>query len=507
MDTQTQKPIIHSRAAGKGLLIINTIVALIYFSWWLNPSHIGQPFLYAALFFGEIYHLIMSLTFWQTIWPGKVKPNIKNLVLPLNPSVDIFITVAGEPVGVVRQTVEAAKNISYRNKKIYVLNDGFVAKKEYWRDFENLAKNLQVECITRKIPGGAKAGNINNALKQTSGEIVVILDADMVVHQDFLKKVLHYFSNPRIAFVQTPQYYKNYPLNEVTCGAWEQQEFFFLLITEGKSRSNSAIICGTNVAIRRTALNQVGGMCEDNIAEDFLTSLFIYQKGWKAVYIKEVLAEGLAPEDLLSYYKQQHRWARGSLEVLFKHNPIFKRRLTIQQKLQYLSSALFYFNGVVVVIDILIPIILLLGGITPVAQATSLFALYFLPFILLNFYTLYLASEGTLTFRAISFSQSSFLLQLSALKSVILRQNVDFAVTPKQAQEGNFLFLAYPHLFYILLGLASSIFAIYTSGINPSVATNIAWVIFNSTMFVPYIAASYNWEGLFKFNLRWGRVL
>src|SRR5205823_4751315 len=103
----------------------------------------------------------------------------------------------------------AAKNIDYKSKKIYILNDGFVAKKDNWRDIEALAKEVKVQCITRKIPGGSKAGNINNALALTEGEFVLIFDADMTAYPEFLAKTIPYFHDKKVGFVQTPQYYKN----------------------------------------------------------------------------------------------------------------------------------------------------------------------------------------------------------------------------------------------------------------------------------------------------------
>jgi cellulose synthase (UDP-forming) len=390
----------------------------------------------------------------------------------------------------------AAKKLNYPNFKIYILNDGFVAGKKDWEEVVHLAKKLGVYCITRTQKGGAKAGNLNNGLRQSNGEIVVILDADMVVFPHFLEQVIPYFYDAKVGFVQTPQYYENFEKNEVTRGAWEQQEFFFGPIMKGKEKDNASFICGTNVAIRRSALLEVGGMNETNIAEDFLTSLSIHQKGWKSYYISDVLAVGLAPEDLLSYFKQQLRWARGSLEVLFSQNPLLKGNLSFGQKMQYLSSALYYFNGVIVVIDAIMPIIFLFTGIQPVASTTTSFALYFVPFMFLNLLTLHFASKGSMTFRAISFTQSSFVLQLLAIKSVLLREKSSFAVTPKQAQQGNFLFLAYPHIVYIVLLIVASYVAIYREGYNSSIVTNIAWGLFNVILFIPFIQAAYPWTTL-----------
>ncbi len=489
-------PIIHTGTTHRSLLLLNMVIAIIYFSWWFFPAHVGNRYLYGLLFFGELYHVIMAFTFWHTIWPHK-KSSTASMNLAYSPTIDIFITVVNEPVDIVRKTALAAKNITYKNHKVYILNDGFVAKNNNWLAYEKLAEELHIHCITRKIGGGAKAGNINNALKHTSGEFVAIFDADMEPHKDFIEQTIHLFQDSNVGFVQSPQYYKNYRRNIITGSAWEQQEFFFGPIMEGKDQHNSSFICGTNFVVRRQALEEVGGMCEDNIAEDFLTSLFIHQKKWTSIYVPNVLAEGLAPEDLLSYYKQQLRWARGSLEILFKHNPFFKRGLTWGQRVQYLSSALYYFNGVIVVIDMIIPLVFLFTGIQAVTTSTTSFAIFFIPFILSSLYTLYRISEGSLSFRAISFSQSIWTLQLTALFSVILGKKTAFNVTPKKAQQGNFISLAYPHIIYAILVIAASIVGIYREGFNPAVLTNVAWGAFNVSMFLPFIAASYRWSSLF----------
>ncbi len=487
------RPLIHTGTVQRSLLVLNIIIALIYFSWWFFPSHIGNPYLYSALFFGEIYHIIMAFTFWHTIWPRK-RASISNLNYSYQPTVDVYITVATEPIDIVRQTALAAKNMSYRNHTVYLLNDGYVAGNPQWRDYELLAEELRIKCLTRKKSGGAKAGNINNALRQTKGEFIVVFDADMEPHGDFILKTVYHFQDSKIGFVQTPQYYKNNKKNYVAGSAWDQQEFFFGPIMEGKDSYNTAFICGTNFIIRRSALEAVGGMCEDNIAEDFLTSLFIHQKKWQSVYLPYVLAEGLAPEDLLSYYKQQLRWSRGSLEILFRHNPFLKPGLSWNQRIQYLSSALYYFNGVIVLVDMLMPLIFLFTGLQAVTTSTTSFAIFFIPFILSSLYTLYKISDGNLTFRAVSFSQSIWTLQIVAIISILLGKKMAFSITPKQAQTGNFISLAYPHIAYTVLVLAGSIYGIYREGVNPAIITNVAWGMFNVCIFFPFISASYTWN-------------
>lgn len=486
---------ISSGRLGKALLLANTVIALIYFSWWFFPGHIGNPVLFGLLLFGECYHVFMALTFWYTLWPTMRREKLTvSLQPPPHPGVAIFITVAGEPKEVIYRTALAATTLSYDTFHVFILNDGYVAGKPNWHEAEEVATELGIRCITRTTPGGAKAGNINHALSLTDEEIIVLFDADMAPHSDFLEKVIPYFADPRTGFVQAPQFYTNAQRNDVSGAAWEQQELFFGPIMEGKDRVNSAFICGTNVAIRREALNSVGGLYEKSIAEDFLTSLLIHKKGWQSYYLPVVLAEGLAPEDLLSYYKQQLRWARGSLEVLFGSNPLFTMKLTLAQKIHYLSSGLYWANGLIVIIDAIMPLIFLFTGIQPVAATTTSFAIFFVPFMFVALYTLYRATDGAMTFRSISFSQSSATLQLRALFLVLLRRKTAFSVTAKQGLSGNFISLAYPHMLYIVLTAIASGVALLREGINPSVMTNIAWAVFNVILFLPFIRAAVQWQ-------------
>jgi cellulose synthase (UDP-forming) len=490
----TQKKTLSTRKVTKHILILNILMTLFYLTWWFDPTHIGNPILYGLLLFGEFYHVFMAAAFWHTVWPRKKQRKSRSKAGSYAPHVDVYITTAGEPYEIVRDTVIAALAMDYLNKKIYILNDGFAAKKENWREAIDIAEEFGITSITRQQAIGAKAGNINNALTKTDSEFIVILDADMVPSKDFLSNVIPYFQQSDVAFVQTPQYYKNASLNTITASAWDQQAFFFGPIMSGKGTSNAAFICGTNVAIRRTALEEVGGMAEDNIAEDFLTSLFIHQRGWKSKYLTQVFCEGLAPEDLQSYYNQQLRWARGSLEILFKHNPVFTRKLTAAQKTEYVSSGLYYFNGIILLIDIIMPLIYLYFGLQPVSASTTSFAIFFIPFILLNLYTLYVASNGTFSYKALSFSQSSFTLQILAVISVLMHIKMKFTITSKEALLGNFRYLAYPHLFYIFLAFAGLTVSMFREGLTPSVMTNIAWVLFNISMFWPFIWSALGYQ-------------
>jgi cellulose synthase (UDP-forming) len=471
----------------KQLLVLNGILALIYFSVLAFVFPIENKILFWLLIAGEVFHLWQVFTFLYTVWDTETKfkqdPTFQ-------PPVDVFITVAGEPSELVEKTVRAAQAMNYPEFEIHILNDGFAAKKENWREIQALATRLNVNCITRTVGGGAKAGNINNALRLTKNPYVAIFDSDHVPHANFLAKTVPYFVNPNVAFVQTPQFYKNYGENYLTKSSWEQQELFFGPICKGKNRLNAATMCGTNMVIERGALEEVGGMCTESIAEDFVTGLFMHAKGYQSIYVPQVLAEGLATEDLLSYSKQQFRWARGALDVIFRYNPFFMRGLTFAQKIQYLSSASFYLSGIVVVLNALLPLIYFYTGVVPVRISGMLLASVFLPYIFFTLYVIQRSSNFTFTFPSLGFSMGAFNIHLKALWKAATFQRSGFVVTNKNRSTGNFLPLVSWHIIYIVVAAVGLPVAIYREGISASLINNSAWVLLTSCVFLPFIWAA-----------------
>lgn len=472
------------------ILLLTGAFVLFYITWWLNLNNMGNPVLYGLLLIGEIYHVWQAFGYIYTVWDQKP---IEQKLPTQFPFVDIFITVCGEPVNIVEKTLRAALAMDYPNFNVFILNDGFVAKKDNWRDIDDLAKRYGATHITRRKPGGAKAGNINNALKYTNAPFFAVFDADHIPEKEFLTKTMGYFEDEKMAIVQTPQFYENKDQNYLTEAAWEQQELFFGAICRGKNRMNATFWCGTNAVIRKEALAEVGGVPENNIAEDFLASLLIHDKGWKSVYVAEVLAKGLAPHELQSYVNQQFRWARGSLEIIFKYNPLFRKGLSWAQKLQYLYSSSYYLNGLIVLIDALIPLVVLFSGITPVNVNSTDFLIFFFPFIISTIYVLSLSTNHSITFKAIQLSISSSFVFIQALIATLFGLNSQFKVTDKEAKSGNYIKLATPHLTYMLLGIYAGYHAISKYGMIPSVMTNISWITFNMVFFFGFVNAAYPW--------------
>jgi cellulose synthase (UDP-forming) len=475
----------------KFLLVTNILLALIYFLCFAFLFPIGNMPLFILLIASGLFHLWQVCVFIYTVWPRRKKHQFDTRFKPL---VAVYITVCGEPSDIIEETVIASLRMDYPHFNVYILNDGKVANRDNWQEAEMIAERHGIRCITRTQPGGAKAGNINHALTVTDEPYVVVFDADHVPKREFLQEMMGYFVDDKVAFVQSPQFYKNADINQVAGGSWEQQTLFFGPLLKGKDGINSTFMCGTNMAIRRTALEEVGGMSEKSIAEDFLTSLLIHSKKWKSVYVDKVLAEGLAPEDFLSYYKQQFRWARGSLELLFSYNPLFMKGLTWAQRIQYAGSASYYLSGAIILINALLPLLYFFFAITPLTINTMTLALVFLPYIFVVIYTLQMTSNFTYTFRALSFSFGSFAIYLKALWHTLIRKKNGFAVTSKKRIGGNHGRLVAPHIIYIVLVAIGITWGVLREGWSASILSNVAWALVYIAAFLPFVAAAFERE-------------
>jgi cellulose synthase (UDP-forming) len=387
--------------------------------------------------------------------------------------------------------------------------------------------------IARPKPAGkphhAKAGNINYALFSggTTGEFIVTLDADHLLKPQFLMRVLPYFYdyNPwtgnydtnRVAFVQTPQDFYNLPPGDPF---GQSAHLFYGPIQQGKDGLNSAFYTGTDALIRREALVSVGlshfseayrkdenrldefeligGVSSTSITEDMNTAMRMHAAGWKSVYHDELLALGLAPNDLNSMLGQRLRWAQGTLQVMLGENPIQKKGLTFWQKLQYFQTMYSYFSGFSTVIFIACPIIYFFSGLVPMNADAYEFALHFVPVFILNRLTLIVATWGIPAreiWRSEQYAIALFPVFIQAVWSVFSKGSLNFKVTPKRRQAGIYLHLVIPQLIVFGLTIAGMMWSIYqfVTGqlTNPWVhIINAFWAIYNLSLLFAIVRAS-----------------
>jgi cellulose synthase (UDP-forming) len=334
------------------LAVVSTLLYLIWLATRLNPQ---ARWLSVPFFLGETAALVVFIAFAFVCWYPRYHhaDGVPGAMGDTSFTVDVFVTVCGEPFELAAETIRAAADIEYRDKTVYVLDDKADPK------VRALAAKLGVRYVARPEHRDAKAGNLNYAFQRTTGELILTLDADQVPSPDILKRLVGYFTIPRIAFVQTRQAFK-VPEGDPFCNT---DPIFYAIMQPGKDADNGAFSCGSGVVYRRAALEDVGGFSTWNIVEDLHTSLRLHAKGWRSVYHDTPLSIGTTPNDIWSVYKQRQQWAADSLRILFWDNPFRHRGLSWTQRFQYAHTGMVYlFGGFVMPIFYVLPTISLLTG-------------------------------------------------------------------------------------------------------------------------------------------------
>jgi cellulose synthase (UDP-forming) len=457
-----------SRPAGNRvwfLLLINLPLAVWYFSWLFAPQRIGNRALYGVLIAAELFNLVQAAGFWWTCADERPR---RTAVRPAQlVDVDVLVPVYGEPVDVVEPTIAAAASLRGARVHVALLDDGDSPQ------MEELAARYRVTYLRRLTRKGAKAGNLNHALRLMTAPFVAVFDCDHVPDPRFLEATLgHLLADPRVAFVQTPQYYANAVKGGLPAAAWAQQALFFGAIARGKDRLGAMFCCGTNVVFRRSALASVGGFPEKSLTEDFELSIRLHALGWRSRYVAEVLARGLGPEDMAAYVSQQHRWARGCLSAL---PAALFARLPWRLRAQYVLSAMFFLSGWSVLVYMLLPVIRILTGAQPLADASAdQFLLHFAPYFAASLLTVALAGGGLYTFAAFALTAASFWLHIHASIKVLLRLPGRFVVTPKQGRAGRQVKAVLPALIAISVLLLSACVGLMRDR-SPATLNNVAF--------------------------------
>ena len=235
------------------ILVFLTIAAgLNYILWrWTFSLNFAAWWIAIPLVVAETYSLIDVSLYGMTMWRARSRPRPPEA--PADLTVDVFITTYNEEVDLVRETAIAARDILYPHLT-WILDDG--ARDE----MRAVAAEIGVGYITRGAawqgrPKHAKAGNLNNALMATDGEFILVLDADQVPNESILDRTLGYFSDEKVALVQTPQEFWNVPDSDPL---GSKAPLFYGPIQQGKDGWNSAFFCGSNALLRREALMMLG---------------------------------------------------------------------------------------------------------------------------------------------------------------------------------------------------------------------------------------------------------
>jgi len=362
------------------IIFLSCFASMRYFYWRItstvNLSNELDATISILLLAAEIYGLvILFLGYAQTIEvTSRTPPPIRSY-----PSVDVFIATYNEPLDIVRRTVIGAMAMEYPRKQVYVLDDGRRP------EVEMMARTLGCNYLTRPDNSHAKAGNLNHALELTHGEFIATFDADHVPVRSFLEKTIGFFDDERVALVQTAQHFFNPDPFErnlnLTGKIAPEQRFFYHVIQPGNDFWNSAFFCGSSAVLRRSALKEIGGFKTETVTEDAHTSLELHSRGYRSVYLAVPLAAGLATETFAAYVIQRTRWARGMAQILRTDCPLFKRGLSLPQRLNYFNAMLHFFFGIPRLIMVLAPLTYLILGAHPIRADVLAVIAYILPHI------------------------------------------------------------------------------------------------------------------------------
>jgi len=481
-------------------IIFSVIVSLVYIAvrtaLFLFAEYTAiEKFFASLLVAGDLFIILHSTGYAINIikmYSGKKKEPypVYESLKGRQPSVAILVAARHEPKDILENTFVTLKNINYENKKIYFLDDS--SDEKYMREADELCRDYSLILFRRQIRHGAKAGIINDCLKALTEDYVVIFDADQNPLPEFLNVLVPIIEkDKKLAYIQTPQFYSNIEESRVARASAFQQAVFYEYICEGKSSGGAMFCCGTNVIFRREALMDVGGLDESTITEDFATSVKFHAAGWKSLYYNHVYAFGIGPNDLTGYFRQQFRWASGSISVFKK---VVWRLLTKPFSLspfqwwEYLLSGSYYLVGIAFFILMICPIAYLLFKIPSFFANPEVYFLAFVPYFILSMSVFYfILTRRNYKVKDLFLGQLlatvTFPVYLNGAIVAILGVKTTFGVTGKVRSSALGYLSIWPQIFMIFLN-----FIAFTWGINRFFYERDAAVLVNGIWTLYYFA-------------------
>jgi exo-beta-1,3-glucanase (GH17 family)/cellulose synthase/poly-beta-1,6-N-acetylglucosamine synthase-like glycosyltransferase len=238
------------------------------------------------------------------------------------PKVSIHIPAYCEPPEMLKQTLDAVARLDYPNYEcVLVINN--TPDPAMWLPIEEHCRTLgeRFKFVRADELAGFKAGALRLAIVHTAAdaEVIGIIDADYVVHQDWLKDLMPLFRDPRVGLVQAPQDHRDGERSIMHHAMNGEYAGFFDIGMIQRNEFNAIVTHGTMCLVRRTAIEAAGGWSSDTICEDTDLGLTLLELGWQAHYTNKRYGHGLLPDSFEAYKKQRHRWAYGGFQILKKH--------------------------------------------------------------------------------------------------------------------------------------------------------------------------------------------
>jgi len=494
------------------VLALGTAVVLRYVYWrtftTIPPvTELGNFIPGILLYVAEMYSVAMFFLSLFVISDPLERPKRTLTEEDARPTVDIYVPTLNEDANLLASTLAAAKQMDYPADKlaVYLLDDGGTDQRinsddparameaeKRRRELSELCRELGVNYLTRSANIQAKAGNLNNGLAHTSGEFIVVFDADHAPSRDFLNETIgHFEDDPRLFLVQTPHFFINPDPLEHNLETWDrmpsENEMFYGYIQKGLDKWNGTFFCGSAAVLRRSALEESGGFSGKSITEDAETSVALHSRGWRSAYVERPMIAGLQPETFANFIGQRSRWCQGMMQILILSNPVFKRGLTVAQRLCYLSSMFYWLFPVARLTFVFSPLCFLFFGASIFDASGAEFAAYTITYILVNIILQnYLWNRVRWPFISELYETIQSVYLIRALGAVILRPTKpSFKVTTKGEtnRRSRISELGGPFyvIFFILIGgVVATVWRIIAQPYDADIALVVGgWNLFN----------------------------
>jgi cellulose synthase (UDP-forming) len=472
----------------------------------------------AALYAAEVYAIVIFLS---GLFVNLRPLDRRQAPMPRDPaklrSVDVLIPTYNEPLQILETTVWAAVQLRYPREKlnVYVLDDGATREKledrdpakaafarRRQRELRELCEATGAHYLSRDRNLNAKAGNVNAALARSTGELILMLDADHVPTADFLEHTVGFFEeDPKLFLVQTPHFFLNPNPIEKNLETFEQMpadsEMFFFEVQRGLDFWNGAFFCGSAALIRRKCLEEVGGIATHTVTEDAETALDLHAQGYNSVYLARPMIAGLSPETFRSYISQRTRWAQGMVQVFLLKNPLFRRGLTFSQRVCYFNCCIFWFFSYARIIFLIAPAVFLIFGLQIYNARPKEILVFAAPHVI----AIVLVSEvlfGRVRWILISelYEMMQSVFGFVTLTQVLLHpRRAAWRVTPKAESLGEDVISPLAAPFYVLsfvmfFALAAGVQRlIYQPAIRDVVLITMVWQVVNTVLLLAAVGA------------------
>jgi cellulose synthase/poly-beta-1,6-N-acetylglucosamine synthase-like glycosyltransferase len=352
--------------AGRLLLVNNVpfmLFGLLWGTWVISIisvstttrilMFIGYPILLIYAFAG----LISTFEQWEVLsrkrWSRPRSP-LPSGQLTSYPKVSLHVPAYSEPPDVVISTLNKLAELRYPNFEVLMI-DNNTKDPNLWKPVEEHCRRLSERFRFFHVDpiSGAKAGALNFALKHTAhdAEIIGVIDSDYHADPDFLDRLVGYFEDPKIGFVQTPHDYREWEDSTYQRMCYWEYKFFFETTMPSLNERDAALTVGTMCLIRRKVLEEAGGWAEWCATEDSELSIRIHALGYSSVYTNDTFGRGLIPETFEGYKKQRFRWTYGPVQELKKYFRLYLPQrlgkpssMTNLQKVHHMNHGLGYLN-------------------------------------------------------------------------------------------------------------------------------------------------------------------